>query len=211
MAPRLYVSTARINVDSRVITDPFFLETAMEKLRSTTVLDAAAAKLGLSSKWGISDRLALTERLRSRTRIAPIRLTRMLTVSAASENPTESAEIANAVVQAYMELEVTQPHDGLVLPDQALRQKVERCSRRLSELYSRMNDMSKNFATNRTASVPQELLTVQSDIGIYTDLLTRLRTQLAEAELMVEETAAASHAEVIDSASPARWRVAWRN
>jgi len=41
--------------------------------------------------------------------------------------------------------------------------------------------------------------------------LTRLRTQLAEAEVGVEEIAPASPAEVIDSAIPALRRVAWRN
>ncbi|MEN9675871.1 MAG: hypothetical protein RIS76_1767 [Verrucomicrobiota bacterium] len=210
MAPRLYVSTARINVDNRVVTDPFFLETAMRQLCSATVLDAAAAKLGLAAKWGISDRVELTERLRSRTRTVPIRLTRMLEVSAASENPTESAEIANAVVQAYMDLRINQHLEVLDLPRQALRQKVERCERRLEELHRRRREISQELLAKPNA-LPEDYKAVESDLKIYPDLLTRLRTQLAEAEVGTSEAAPASPAEIIDRAIPALRQVAWRN
>jgi beta-lactamase regulating signal transducer with metallopeptidase domain len=210
MAPRLYVSTARIKVESPAFNDPYELLTTMRRLMSVTVLDAAAANLGLSSKWGVSDPLQLRARLSERIRVAPYRNTSLLEVSAASENPTESAEIANAVVSAYIDLKINQRIEVLDLPRQALRQKVDRCERRLAELDGRRRELSQELLAKPNA-LPKDYAAVESDLKIYTDLLTRLRTQLAEAEVGVEEIAPASPAEIIDSAIPALRRVAWRN
>jgi beta-lactamase regulating signal transducer with metallopeptidase domain len=94
-APRLYVSTARVRMESPEF-DPYRLLVAMETVKSTRMLTDLAERHQLPKRWSI-DRNFCVERLRNRLRVTPFRNTLLLEIQVADEDPNLSAELANGV------------------------------------------------------------------------------------------------------------------
>ena len=94
-APRLYVSTARVRMESPEF-DPYRMLVAMETVKSTRMLTDLAERHQLPKRWSI-DRNFCVERLRNRLRVTPFRNTLLLEIQVADEDPNLSAELANGV------------------------------------------------------------------------------------------------------------------
>ncbi|MBX3731717.1 MAG: M48 family metalloprotease [Verrucomicrobiae bacterium] len=211
-APMLYVSTAIIKVESPGGNDPYLLQTAMEWLRSATVLDATASNLGLVNNRDDPDsrRQQVREQLRERIRVVQFRNTSLLRVSAASEDQTRAADIANNLVHEFMALKANQRRELMDLPRRTLLQKVNRCELRLADLVSRQTEILQETAANPGVT-PPDYYVVKKNLEIYNDLLTRLRTQLAEADVGAVEIEWSSPVEILEPASPSLRRAPWRN
>jgi hypothetical protein len=91
-----------------MIYDPLVIRTQCEVIRSEAMLRAVIQETGLRRRW--SARYAggdtipmpwMVEHLRSRIEISRIPETAVIRIRAVTEKPGESAELANALAQAY--------------------------------------------------------------------------------------------------------------
>jgi succinoglycan biosynthesis transport protein ExoP len=122
--PESYASTCRIKVESDVNDivggtaptpammgyDPYFIQTTFEIMQSELVLSNVIAKLDLNDAWGKKyfngERLKMPETmaiLKGRMNLAPVRNTKLISITVYSDVPAEAAQLANAIAEAYKE------------------------------------------------------------------------------------------------------------
>lgn len=101
LAPRLYVATARIRVDTAPNSqgnpapyDPYWLTTFLESVKCEANLQTLIDAYELKSRWGLG-REGCIERLRSRIRVSQYRGTAVIEIVAASADPAEAKNLAN--------------------------------------------------------------------------------------------------------------------
>ncbi len=120
--PESYASTCRIKVEndgadiagmtslatSQLPYDPYFIQTTFEIMQSQVVLSNVIAKLNLNEVWGKKyfngDTLKTTETmeiLKNRMSLAPVRNTKLISITVYSEDPKEAAQIANTIAESY--------------------------------------------------------------------------------------------------------------
>ncbi len=90
--------------------DPYFIKTQFELIQSEAVLGKVIDALDLNQAWGkkytgggplkTSESLAL---LKARIDLRPVRNTSLIEIRAFSDNPSEAAEVANAIARSYQE------------------------------------------------------------------------------------------------------------
>jgi uncharacterized protein involved in exopolysaccharide biosynthesis len=133
LAPEVYSSTARISVKRDAsdasapgregyVTggyDPYFVKAQFELIESDPFLGQVAKKLRLAESWGriyaSGTNLRQEEAiglLRKRIDLRPVRNTTLIEIRAFSQNPSEAAEIANALAESYRELRTTPTASG---------------------------------------------------------------------------------------------------
>lgn len=119
LLPETYASTARIKVEqeaeqrANVTWDPYFLQTTFEIIQSRIILEPVIAKLNLNVVWGkkylngetlkSADTLKM---LKGRISLAPIRNTKLVSITVYSDDKKEAAQIANAVAEAYRDYRI---------------------------------------------------------------------------------------------------------
>ena len=85
--------------------DAYFIQTTEQIIGSQDVLGKAVEKLDLQQKWANGgEKLTKDEaiaRLKGQISLSPIKDTQLLAITATSKDPKESADIANAVAEAY--------------------------------------------------------------------------------------------------------------
>jgi uncharacterized protein involved in exopolysaccharide biosynthesis len=118
LSPAQYRATVRIelNPESRDVSDigqpvsydPYFIQTEFEVIQSQLVLGKVIAALNLNVVWGKkyggSRTLTTNEciaALKKHLRITPVRNTKLIEISFASNDPDEAARIANSIAEAY--------------------------------------------------------------------------------------------------------------
>ena len=115
--PETYASTTRIKVEPDVVPDtngvsydPYFIQTTFEIIQSQLVLDRVIDKLNLNVSWGRKyfngETLKSSETLqilKNRLSLAPVRGTKLIAITAYSDDRVEAAQMANAVAEAYQE------------------------------------------------------------------------------------------------------------
>jgi capsular polysaccharide biosynthesis protein len=114
--PEAYASTARVKVESDAPVleeqspayDPNFIQTTLEIIQSELVLKRVIDVLDLNTKWGkkysSGGTLKTAESLqilKQRLQLTPIRNTKLIAITAYSDDKNEAAKIANAVAEAY--------------------------------------------------------------------------------------------------------------
>ena len=125
--PETYASTCRIKVEndpvaglnSNTVTanaisyDPYFIQTTFEIMQSQLVLSNVIASLNLNARWGKKynkgEALKITETmklLKARMNLAPVRNTKLISITFYSEDKKEAAQIANAVAESYRDYRV---------------------------------------------------------------------------------------------------------
>jgi len=125
--PESYASTATIKVEadggiiggmsSQAATaypyDPYFMQTTFEIMKSQMVLSNVIASMNLNETWGKKyfngETLKTTETmdiLRGRMGLAPVRNTKMITITIYSDDKKEAADLANAIALAYQNYRV---------------------------------------------------------------------------------------------------------
>lgn len=121
--PESYSSTARIKVENDVSDiqgmsgtptyvpfDPYFIQTTFEIMQSELVLSNVIASLNLNVEWGKKyyngEPLKTTETmeiLKQRMALAPVRNTKLISITVYSDDKKEAADLANAIAVAYRE------------------------------------------------------------------------------------------------------------
>jgi capsular exopolysaccharide synthesis family protein len=120
--PESYASTATIKVEpdggiiggfgQRAATDsvydPYFIQTTFELIKSQLVLSNVIASMNLNDVWGKKyfngEMLKTTETLeilKGRMGLAPVRNTKLITVTVYGEDKNEAAALANNIAEAY--------------------------------------------------------------------------------------------------------------
>jgi uncharacterized protein involved in exopolysaccharide biosynthesis len=119
--PESYASTARIKVENDVTDipgmtgiqtsgtyDPYFIQTTFEIMQSQLVLSNVIATLNLNTKWGNkyfnNETLKTTETmeiLKQRMQLAPVKNTKLISITVYSDDKQEAADLANAIAEAY--------------------------------------------------------------------------------------------------------------
>ena len=122
--PEQYSSTARIKVENDVTDipgmstvtpgyqgfDPYFIQTTFEIMQSQLVLSNVIAALNLNVEWGKKynngETLKTTETmgiLKQSMLLAPVKNTKLISITVYSDDKNEAANLANAIAQAYKE------------------------------------------------------------------------------------------------------------
>ncbi len=115
LSPKQYVATCKVLVQSGAETpgaaagvtyDPYLVQTEYEVIRSSSTLEAVAAKLDLGSRWKtasgpLSADAALVE-LRQRLDIRQVPNSAVIEIRATGRTADEAAELANAVAEMHM-------------------------------------------------------------------------------------------------------------
>jgi len=119
--PESYSSTARIKVENDVTDiegytaspntlsyDPYFIQTTFEIMQSQLVLSNVITSLNLNVEWGKKyfngETLKTTETmeiLKQRMQLAPVKNTKLISITVFSDDKNEAAQLANAIAEAY--------------------------------------------------------------------------------------------------------------
>ena len=120
--PESYASTCKMKVESNVndvsgfdapsaaqtTYDPYFIQTEFEIINSQLVLSNVIAKLSLNVEWGKKyfngETLKTTETmeiLRGRMALAPVKNTKLISITVYSDDKNEASLIANAIAESY--------------------------------------------------------------------------------------------------------------
>jgi capsular exopolysaccharide synthesis family protein len=129
--PELYASTARIKVENDVSDipgmagtpsyipfDPYFIQTTFEIMQSQMVLSNVIARLNLNTEWGKKyfngETLKTTETmeiLKQRMQLAPVKNTKLISITVYSDDKNEAATLANAIADAYKNYRIESRRD----------------------------------------------------------------------------------------------------
>ena len=120
--PESYASTCRIKVENDVNDsagglsatasmmpyDPYFIQTTFEIMQSQLVLSNVISTLNLNTEWGKKyfngETLKTTETmeiLKNRMGLAPVRNTKLISITVYSDDANEAARLANTIAESY--------------------------------------------------------------------------------------------------------------
>jgi len=87
--------------------DPYFIQSEFEIIKSPAVLDRVIDSLHLTETWSKNgktvDKATAEAMLRGRLSISPVRNTTLMDITMKGDSPQESADLANAIADAYSE------------------------------------------------------------------------------------------------------------
>jgi uncharacterized protein involved in exopolysaccharide biosynthesis len=118
--PESYASTARISVESTATSSsetpthsPYFIQTTLEIIKSSVVLNPVIDKLDLNQAWGKKyfngETLKSSETieiLKQRLQLASIGNTKLIAITVYSDDKEEAAQIANAIAGSYRDYRI---------------------------------------------------------------------------------------------------------
>ncbi len=88
--------------------DPYFIQTTFEIMQSQLVLSNVIATMNLNVKWGKKyfngETLKTTETmeiLKQRMSLAPVRNTKLISITVYSDDAKEAALLANTIAESY--------------------------------------------------------------------------------------------------------------
>jgi capsular exopolysaccharide synthesis family protein len=163
--PESYASTCRIKVENDVTDmtaslapyDPYFIQTTFEIMQSQLVLSNVITGLNLNVEWGKKyfngETLKTTETmeiLKGRMSLAPVRNTKLISISVYSDDAKEAALLANTIADSYKNYRLDTRH-----------QNTERGLEVLNEEYL---DQS-----NQIQAAQLQIETLRRDLGITVD------------------------------------------
>jgi uncharacterized protein involved in exopolysaccharide biosynthesis len=121
LSPAQYAATAKVRIEfdantlpsnqtppSGMAYDPYFIQITYELIQSPLLLSNVVMQLNLNENWGkkYSNREPLKtstsiEIVRQYLRLAPVRNTKLLSITFTSHDPNEAADVANSVAKSY--------------------------------------------------------------------------------------------------------------
>jgi capsular exopolysaccharide synthesis family protein len=182
--PESYASTARIKVenDGGIVAgmgnspaatqfpyDPYFIQTTFEIMQSQLVLSNVIAAMNLNVEWGRKyfngETLKTTETmqiLKGRMSLAPVRNTKLISITVFSDDRKEAADLANTIAEAYKSYRVQNIQQKLATGLEVLQTQYLAESNQIQVLQENVDNMRRNLDINDgTASSPTPTLTVE--------------------------------------------------
>jgi capsular exopolysaccharide synthesis family protein len=196
--PESYSSTCRIKVENDVNDsqggnamtasmapyDPYFIQTTFEIMQSELVLSNVISTLDLNNEWGkkyfSGETLKTTETmeiLKGRMSLAPVRNTKLISITVYSDDAKEAATLANTIAESYrnyrLDTRRQTTEKGLeVLEDQYLDE-----SNQIASAQDQIEDLRRNLG-----------ITVdQADQPGYTGSLTLEQEQALHSQMIEDE------------------------
>lgn len=167
-----------------------YLQTQYKKLMSRSLLDTVAINLDLKKQPQYSESEDLAQTLFHQIDVTPVRLTRLVNISAENREPQLAAqianELANSFIQASLDQKIAASTDVVVrLQDEALKQKakVETAEAEVNE-YRATNSIS-SFE-NAENIVLQALKQYQADLDQATSQSASSKTVIEEIDRVVK-------------------------
>ncbi len=182
--PESYASTCKIKVEndvndanignaplpSQMMYDAYFLQTTFEIINSQLVLSNVIATLNLNVEWGKKffngETLKTTETmeiLKGRMGLAPVKNTKLMSITVYSDDKNEAAQIANTIADAY---------------------KTYRIESRSKYARSGLTVLEKQFLeeSNQIASVKKNIEELRNTLSINDDPSQMMPTPSMDAE-----------------------------
>ena len=185
--PESYASTCKIKVEndvndsaggfaptpSQTTYDPYFIQTTFEIMSSSLVLSNVINTLNLNVEWGKKyfngETLKTTETmeiLKGRMGLAPVRNSKLISITVYSDDPKEAALLANTIAEAYKNYRIDTRREttvkGLdVLEGQYLDEsnQIQAAQQEIGNLRSNLNiNVDQADAPGFTASLTTEQL-----------------------------------------------------
>jgi len=225
--PESYASTARIKVETtqensvsgapvnQVFSDPYFIQTTLEIMRSQLVLSNVIAQLNLNTQWGKKyfngETLKTTETmeiLKQRMQLAPVKNTKLVAITVYSDDKYEAAQIANAIAAAYRDYragsEIYLRTQGLAVLEQQYKAQEAQIHAAQSELESlrQQLNIAKDAAPGQSAQA-QPYWDKQRDLSQLLELHKSLYAKMA-AKKLDAEMPQNTLVQLVDSAEPGR-------
>jgi len=173
LKPAQYAATARIKVetDGGIIGfsgapassyDPYFIQTTLEIIQSQLVLGSVITNLNLNEVWGrkyfggqtlkSSETLAI---IKNQMKLAPVRNTKLVTITFYSYNPNEAAQLANAVAKAYVDYRINLNKEHTQEDLEILQRHVQEVANTISILQTNLEQLRQKFGVQDAASTNQ--------------------------------------------------------
>lgn len=139
--PKIYAAQARIEINNEAVvsnpfgdkatqSDPYFLRTQYEVIKSRPILYEVIDRLNLQEVWGKSGKILPKELackiLRSSLDVGPFRGTSLVSIEAKRQNPKEAMCIANELAGVYRDTRLELKHKEMSRALDALRRELEK-------------------------------------------------------------------------------------
>lgn len=197
--PESYASTARIKVenDGGIVSgmgnspaatsygyDPYFIQTTFEIMQSQLVLSNVIAAMNLNVEWGKKyfngETLKTTETmeiLKGRMSLAPVRNTKLISITVFSDDRKEAADLANTIAEAYRVYRIETIQQKLSTGLDVLQSQYLEESNRIHVLQVNVDKLRRELDINDgTASSPTPTLTVEQLQSYQSHMLEGERT-----------------------------------
>ncbi len=167
--PESYASTTSVKIENegsiisgfntRAATeysyDPYFIQTTFEIIKSQMVLSNVIASMNLNEKWGKKyfngEMLKTTETLeilKGRMGLAPVRNTKLISITVFSEDKNEAADLANSIAEAYKKYRVDNNRQIASTGLEVLQKQYLEESNRIQEIQTRVDTMRQDLGIN---------------------------------------------------------------
>jgi uncharacterized protein involved in exopolysaccharide biosynthesis len=174
VSPAQYVATARIKVTNDVADttgngqgvsyDPYFIQTTFEVIQSPLVLSNVVVTLNLNIRWadkyGGGTPLTTLNSVRiiqKHLRLAPVRNTKLISISYQSDDPNEAAAIANAIGKAYQDYWLVLRRQSITEGLQTLTEQFQKQELEIKTKQEQLEQMRQQLSIP-TPEPPDELL-----------------------------------------------------
>jgi succinoglycan biosynthesis transport protein ExoP len=208
--PESYASTAKIKVenDGAIMSgmsgapaataygyDPYFIQTTFEIMQSQLVLSNVVAALNLNTEWGKKyangETLKTTETieiLKNRMQLAPVRNTKLISITVYSDDPKEAARLANEIARAYENYRIGYSKQITSKGLEVLRQQYLEESNQIQIIQTNVDFLRTKLGINDgSASSPGQNLSDEQLQKYHADMLEGERTykeQLVQLEAL---------------------------
>ena len=170
--PESYASTASVKIENEggiiggISTpaatqfgyDPYFIQTTFEIIKSQLVLSNVIATLNLNEVWGKKyfngEMLKSTETLeilKGRMGLAPVRNTKLITITVFSEDKNEAATLANSIAESYKKYRTDNNRLTALAGLASLNSQYLEDSNRIQEVQARVETMRQELRINDQA------------------------------------------------------------
>jgi capsular polysaccharide biosynthesis protein len=196
--PEVYASTATIKVESDVPpvndgmfhSDPHFLQTAFEIMKSESVLTNVVFALNLNDVWGKKynggeplKTMEAIKILRQRLVFKTVRNTKIIAITVYSEDPKEAAAIANQVARAYQQYREQNTKmiqaEGLKVLETQLEVQSNQIQVAVSDMGTRLHSQSNSL------QAPTELSKLDEMRQAYVGLRSKVNVEQFHSKLPI--------------------------
>jgi uncharacterized protein involved in exopolysaccharide biosynthesis len=157
-----FQATARIKVEpepvfdasgqSETAYDPYFIQTTFEIIQSEVILSNVVSTLNLETLWGKKfaggKKLSLADAmdlLKQRLILAPVRNTKIIAINVRSDDPVEAANIANAIVDAYIHYREETRKQILAKGLEVLQQQYNETAQKIEAMQTNLDSLRKQY------------------------------------------------------------------
>ena len=197
--PESYASTAAVKIENEggIVAgmntpaatqfgyDPYFIQTTFEIIKSQLVLSNVIATLNLNEVWGKKyfngEMLKTTETLeilKGRMGLAPVRNTKLITITVFSEDKNEAATLANSIAESYKKYRTDNNRTIASTGLTTLKTQYLEESNRIQEIQARVETLRQELriSDEATSSGPSPELSSDEMRTIHTQKMERKMT-----------------------------------